>query len=48
MLHMIRLDPDVSRVTRWATSEGLGRYDDYAWHAILKAAFDEHAPSRSG
>jgi CRISPR system Cascade subunit CasE len=41
---MIRLDPDVARVTRWATGEGLGRYDDYAWHAILKAAFGEHAP----
>lgn len=43
-LNMIRLDPDVARVTRWASSEGLGRDDDYAWHAILKAGFGEHAP----
>jgi len=43
-LNMIRLDPDVARVTRWATAEGLGRDDDYAWHAILRAGLGEHAP----
>lgn len=43
-LQMIRLDPDPGRVTRWAVAEGVGRDDDYAWHAILKAAFGEHAP----
>ena len=41
---MIRLDPDVARVTRWATAEGIDRDVDYAWHAILKAAFGEKAP----
>lgn len=43
-LHMIRLDPDVARVTRWGVAEGIGRDEDYAWHAILKAAFGENAP----
>ena len=43
-VHMIRLDPDVARVTRWAITEGIGHDDDYAWHAILKAAFGENAP----
>ena len=43
-LHMIRLDPDIARVTRWAVAEGIGRDEDYAWHALLKAAFGEKSP----
>src|SRR5262245_13612321 len=43
-MNMIRLDPDAARTARWAAAEGLGRDDDYAWHAILEAAFGEHAP----
>ena len=46
-LFMMRLDPDIARVTRWAESENvLPRGDDggYAWHAILKAAFGDLSP----
>ena len=43
-MNMIRLDPDLARATRWAAAEALGRDEDYTWHAILKAAFGEHAP----
>lgn len=48
-LHMIRLAPDLPRLTRWAERQGLflaRREDDfgYALHAALAATFGELAP----
>lgn len=49
MLHMIRLAPDLPRLTRWAERQGLfvaHREDDfgYALHAALAGAFGDLAP----
>lgn len=46
-LHMIRLDPDLARVSRWGAAQGVARSgvdDGYLWHALLKAAFGDLAP----
>lgn len=46
-LHMLRLDPDLTRVVTWGASHGVaqpGVDDGYLWHAILKAAFGDFAP----
>lgn len=46
-LHMIRLDPDIPRAARWGASQGVavpGVDDGYLWHAVLAAAFGDHAP----
>ncbi len=47
LLHMIQLTPDTVRVGLWIAAEKLGRRgadEGYGWHAILKAAFGQHAP----
>jgi CRISPR system Cascade subunit CasE len=46
-LHMIRLDPNVFAASRWGASQRVtreGTDDGYLWHALLKAAFGDHAP----
>ena len=48
-LHLIQLCPDVPRLVRWATAQGVlpreGEDDlGYALHALLAAAFDTLAP----
>jgi CRISPR system Cascade subunit CasE len=47
VLHMLRLEPDLTRATRWGLDRGLlppGADDGYLWHALLKAIFGDLAP----
>lgn len=47
--HLLRFDPDMKLAAAWMAAEGVapGRNcdDGYGWHAMLRAAFGESAPS---
>jgi CRISPR system Cascade subunit CasE len=47
VLHMSRLEPDLTQATRFGLTRGLlppGADDGYLWHALLKAVFGDLAP----